>query len=180
MTLGDGVFPLVALAEGKDAAAYAVLRTGGGRPPPVSVRPAELDRRVLGYDTLVPAASVALPERREDRVVRLSLTGGMMGYDWRIDGARFDHTSVAHVVAAGQRVRLDYVNDTRMFHPMHLHGHTFALGGPSGSRKDTALVLPGRTVSTWFDADSPGRWMVHCHNAYHAEAGMMTLLGYQA
>jgi FtsP/CotA-like multicopper oxidase with cupredoxin domain len=29
------------------------------------------------------------------------------------------------------------------------------------------------------DADNPGRWMVHCHNVYHAEGGMMTLLGYQ-
>ena len=27
-------------------------------------------------------------------------------------------------------------------------------------------------------ADNPGRWMIHCHNAYHAEAGMMTRLEY--
>ena len=32
---------------------------------------------------------------------------------------------------------------------------------------------------TRLDADNPGRWMIHCHNTYHAEAGMMTLLGYQ-
>jgi FtsP/CotA-like multicopper oxidase with cupredoxin domain len=30
-----------------------------------------------------------------------------------------------------------------------------------------------------FAADNPGRWMVHCHNLYHAEAGMMTLLSYR-
>ena len=29
-----------------------------------------------------------------------------------------------------------------------------------------------------FAADNPGQWMVHCHNAYHAEAGMMTRLDY--
>lgn len=29
-TLGDGVFPLVALAEGKDATALALVRTGAG------------------------------------------------------------------------------------------------------------------------------------------------------
>jgi FtsP/CotA-like multicopper oxidase with cupredoxin domain len=29
-----------------------------------------------------------------------------------------------------------------------------------------------------FDADNPGRWMVHCHNAYHQAAGMMATLGY--
>ncbi|MBI0379850.1 multicopper oxidase domain-containing protein, partial [Streptomyces albiflaviniger] len=22
-------------------------------------------------------------------------------------------------------------------------------------------------------------WMVHCHNVYHSESGMMTILGYQ-
>jgi FtsP/CotA-like multicopper oxidase with cupredoxin domain len=26
----------------------------------------------------------------------------------------------------------------------------------------------------------PGRWMVHCHNGYHADAGMMTMIGYRA
>ncbi len=65
-----------------------------------------------------------------------------------------------------------------MWHPMHLHGHTFALTG-TGVRKDTAIVLPKKTLSTVFDADNPGIWMLHCHNIYHAEAGMMTLLGYQ-
>jgi FtsP/CotA-like multicopper oxidase with cupredoxin domain len=35
-------------------------------------------------------------------------------------------------------------------------------------------------LTTLFDADNPGRRMVHCHNVYHAEAGMMTMLGYRA
>ena len=30
VTLGDGVFPLTALAEGKNATALALVRTGGG------------------------------------------------------------------------------------------------------------------------------------------------------
>jgi multicopper oxidase len=70
------------------------------------------------------------------------------------------------------------VNTTMMFHPVHLHGHTFAVGDPEGPRKDTAIVLPGQTLGVLFDADNPGLWMVHCHNVYHAEAGMMTMLGY--
>jgi len=34
-----------------------------------------------------------------------------------------------------------------MFHPMHLHGHTFALTGRTGTgiRKDTVNVLPMQT-----------------------------------
>jgi FtsP/CotA-like multicopper oxidase with cupredoxin domain len=80
----------------------------------------------------------------------------------------------------GQRVRVVFANATAMYHPMHLHGHTFA-AGPSGTRKDTVLVLPGQQVACDFDADNPGQWMAHCHNLYHAaESGMMAVLGYQA
>jgi FtsP/CotA-like multicopper oxidase with cupredoxin domain len=60
---------------------------------------------------------------------------------------------------------------------MHLHGHTFALAD-GGLRKDTAIVLPGQTLEVDFDAVNPGQWMVHCHNLYHGEAGMMAALGY--
>ncbi len=28
-------------------------------------------------------------------------------------------------------------------------------------------------------ADNPGQWLVHCHNLYHGESGMMTVLSYQ-
>ncbi len=61
---------------------------------------------------------------------------------------------------------------------MHLHGHTFAVY-QAGPRKDTAIVLPGQTLPVVFDADNLGLWMIHCHNIYYAEAGMMNQLGYQ-
>jgi FtsP/CotA-like multicopper oxidase with cupredoxin domain len=32
----------------------------------------------------------------------------------------------------------------------------------------------------FLDADNPGQWMMHCHNAYHGEAGMMTNVAYKA
>jgi FtsP/CotA-like multicopper oxidase with cupredoxin domain len=68
-----------------------------------------------------------------------------------------------------------------MWHPMHLHGHTFQVVKPDGSpgpRKDTAFVLPKRKVSVTLIADNPGIWMMHCHNTYHQEAGMMTSMNY--
>jgi FtsP/CotA-like multicopper oxidase with cupredoxin domain len=34
-----------------------------------------------------------------------------------------------------------------------------------------AIRDPART-------DNPGTWMLHCHNTYHQEAGMMTSLNY--
>ena len=177
VTLGDGVFPLVAVAEGKNAAARAVVRTGPGRPPPAATRPRELDGRIIGYADLHPTDQARLPGAAPQRTIRLALTGGMRRYDWAINGKPY-RRDIIEPVRAGERVRIDYVNTTDMWHPMHLHGHTFAVGA-TGVRKDTAVVLPKQTLTTVFDADNPGIWMIHCHNVYHAEAGMMTLLGYR-
>ncbi len=80
-------------------------------------------------------------------------------------------------IKSGQRVRLRFRNDTKMFHPMHLHGHTFQVGA-SGPRKDTVIVLPKQTVEVDFDATNPGQWLTHCHNLYHGEAGMMAVVSY--
>ncbi|MEU1458195.1 multicopper oxidase domain-containing protein, partial [Streptomyces avermitilis] len=41
------------------------------------------------------------------------------------------------------------------------------------------LVLPHHKLVIDFDADNPGLWMLHCHNQYHSETGMMTILGYR-
>jgi FtsP/CotA-like multicopper oxidase with cupredoxin domain len=67
-----------------------------------------------------------------------------------------------------------------MPHPLHVHGHTFQIGpaGGTGPRKDTVLVPAMGAVDVNLTADNPGKWMVHCHNAYHMEAGMMTRLDY--
>ncbi|MEV4872029.1 multicopper oxidase family protein [Streptomyces syringium] len=173
----DGVFPLTALAEGKKRSALALLRTGGGAAPDADVRPKELEAAPLTADRLRADRSVALGERRPDRTITLRLTGSMAKYDWAINGEKYA-PEPRHLVGSGERVRLVFVNDTEMWHPMHLHGHTFALPG-RGPRKDTAIVLPGRRLAVDFDADNPGRWMVHCHNVYHSESGMMTVLGYR-
>ncbi|MER8006661.1 multicopper oxidase family protein [Streptomyces sp. NPDC094149] len=181
VTLGDGVFPLVALAEGKNATGLAVIRTGSGSTPTATVHPKELDGMLIAAAQLRAADDVRLASKKADRVHRIELTGSMMTYNWAINGRRFDMNSpAAHpiTVEEGQRVRLDFVNTTTMWHPMHLHGHTYQLGA-DGPRKDTTIVLPKKTVSVFFDADNPGQWMLHCHNAYHGEAGMMALVAYQ-
>ena len=67
---------------------------------------------------------------------------------------------------------------TMMFHPMHVHGHTGLRA--TGARKDTVIVRPMQSVEVDLDADNPGQWATHCHNIYHAEAGMMTTLSYRA
>lgn len=182
VTVKDGVFPLTALAEGKKASAQALLRTGGGTAPAGAVRPGELDGRLLTADKLRADGSVALAAKEPDRTVKLQLTGGMEKYDWAFDKKPYRAGSdQRHPVRAGERVRLVFSNSTSMWHPVHLHGHTFGLANVvGGPRKDTAIVLPNGTLTVDFDADNPGLWMVHCHNVYHSEAGMMTVLGYRS
>ncbi|WP_030802236.1 multicopper oxidase family protein [Streptomyces sp. NRRL S-337] len=177
VTAKDGVFPLTALAEGKKQSAMALLRTGGGASPTPSTRPKELSGKLLQAGQLTADGSVRLKSGKADRTVKLKLTGSMAKYDWAINGKKYDPAQ-RYPVRAGERVRLSFVNRTTMWHPMHLHGHTFALPG-GGPRKDTAIVLPGQNLDVDFDADNPGLWMIHCHNVYHAESGMMTVLGYR-
>jgi FtsP/CotA-like multicopper oxidase with cupredoxin domain len=178
VTLGDGVFPLVAAAEGKGGAALALVRTASGTAPGPTVRPAELHGHVLDYAQLRPADSVRLASRPVDRVLKLTLNGGMTRYNWAINGQQYTAGDIGYAIRHGERIRLIYANTTSMWHPMHLHGHAFALRDGTGPRKDTVAVLPHQTVTVQFDADNPGRWMTHCHNVYHEAAGMMAAIGY--
>jgi len=177
VTLQDGVFALVASAEGKHGQGRAVVRTGPGRTPPVDVHPAELDRRVLLGTDLAVVEQVALSARHVDREHDVALSGSMATYRWTINGKTFPDTAPL-IVKQGERVRLNFQNRSMMFHPMHVHGHTFALR-EGGARKDTVIVRPMQTVTVDLDADNPGQWATHCHNIYHAEAGMMTTLSYE-
>ena len=182
LTLGDGAFPLVASAEGKSGHGLAVVRTAGGAAPTAAAVPTELGGRVLTVADLSPAASVTLPAKRVDRSHDLLLGGSMREYRWTINGRTFDEQQPLEV-REGERVRLRMRNATMMFHPMHVHGHTFAVvdgTGRPGVRKDTVVVRPMQTVLVDLDATNPGQWMTHCHNAYHGEAGMMTTLSYRA
>ncbi|MFG2141370.1 multicopper oxidase family protein [Streptomyces sp. NPDC048650] len=177
VTAKDGVFPLTALAEGKNRTALALLRTGGGAAPGPSVRPKNLDGKLVTADRLRAAESVRAVARRADRTLDFVLSGTMEKFDWALNGKQYTPTE-RYPVEAGERVRLAFHNHSRMWHPMHLHGHTFALPG-GGARKDTTIVLPGSTVNVDFEADNPGLWMLHCHNIYHSESGMMTTVGYR-
>jgi len=178
VTVGDGVFPLVALAEGKQGNAFALVRSAAGTPPTASARPAELAGKVLLSTDLTAADAVRLKAKSVDRTHDLLLSGSMAPYRWTINGKTFPDTDPLPM-EAGQRVRLQFQNMSMMFHPMHVHGHTFALV-KGGARKDTVIVRPMQTVEVDLDANNPGQWATHCHNIYHAETGMMTTLSYQS
>ena len=129
---------------------------------------------------MVAAESVRLPEGKADRTYKVTLGGGDAGYVWTMNGKPHGRHKPLEV-RQGERIRLDFTNSTTMFHPMHLHGHTFQVinpGGAAGARKDTTIVRPNERVSVEFIADNPGQWMIHCHNNYHQEGGMMLTLSY--
>jgi len=180
VTAGNGVFPLVASAEGKNALARALLATAAGSPPDPGFQPPELTKRVGIIDMFTATPDVDLRSGKADVDLSANLSGGMMRYDWAINGAPYGRNQPLQI-RQGQRATLTFTNTTMMWHPMHLHGHTFQIvkpDGTSGARKDTTIVLPMRTVSVQLIADNPGIWMMHCHNTYHQEAGMMTSLNY--
>jgi FtsP/CotA-like multicopper oxidase with cupredoxin domain len=177
VTLADGVFPLVAVAEGKTGQALAVIRTGAGRAPAATVQPPELHRQVLLGRHLRASEAARLPTKTVDRTHTLRLAGAMSPYLWTINGRTFPQSRPLPIVQ-GERVRLRFSNQSMMFHPMHLHGHSFAVSG-GGPRKDTVIVRPMETLDVEFDATNPGQWVSHCHNIYHAERGMMTTLSYR-
>src|SRR6266508_3634586 len=175
VTLGDGAFPLVAVAEGKGGQGMAVVRTAA------RATPGELRRRLLRMSDLRAAETVALPDRHPDRAHDVVLEGDMMQWRWTING--HGGGDMAELPASrGERLRLRFVNLSSMFHPMHVHGHTFQVrdGSGRGPRKDTVIVLPLETVVADLEADNPGRWLTHCHNLYHSESGMMAVLDYPA
>ena len=180
VTAQEGVFPVVAQPEGKtDPAAMAVLRTGAGTVT-ADAAGEKLRGRLVRYDDLVATDAVALRAREPDRELRMTLTMSDSGRRWLINGRAYpDHQPLQ--VSSDERIRLVLENQSMMFHPMHLHGHTFALTHPDGRglRKDTVNVAPMQQLSVDFDSDNPGQWLAHCHNAYHAELGMMSSLSYQ-
>lgn len=180
VTARDGVFPLVAAAEGKDASTRALLVTAGGSPPAPDYAPPELRGRLGTVSAFTAPPESTFDSAPPDTELPVELGGSMASYDWTINGRSFTKAQPL-TVREGQRVAMTFRNSSMMWHPMHLHGHTFqVLGddGRPGARKDTLIVLPMERRRVIFAADNPGTWMLHCHNTYHQEGGMMATVAY--
>jgi FtsP/CotA-like multicopper oxidase with cupredoxin domain len=137
--------------------------------------PALTSGKTLTYADLHPVN--APPAQAAGRPLGLTLSGGANGA-WTINGRVYrDAEPLAFRV--GERIRFQFRNMSMARHPMHLHGHFFQLvdratARVSGPIKDTVIVEPmmGAVDVEWV-ADNPGRWLLHCHHAYHMEMGMM-------
>jgi CopA family copper-resistance protein len=132
--------------------------------------------RALKYSdlrSLTPQKDLREPTR--EIVVRLG--GSMERYVWTLNGAKAEHASPIEL-KYGERVKITFVNETMMAHPMHLHGMFVQLvNGQPGERlpnKHIVSVAPGQSYSALLTADEPGEWAFHCHLLYHMAAGMMT------
>ncbi len=134
--------------------------------------------RVLVYTdlrSLQPRAEVRPP----DREIELHITGNMERYIWGFDGKTFSEAAAPIAFKLGERVRLTFVNDTMMDHPMHLHGMWSEPENGAGAyrpKKHTINVKPAERLSLDIEADAPGFWAMHCHILYHMEAGMFRVV----
>ncbi|MEY4849090.1 MAG: hypothetical protein RLZZ331_94 [Pseudomonadota bacterium] len=131
--------------------------------------------RVLSMRDLValqPKADAAAPTR--EIIVRLQ--GNMERYIWTLNGHKFGEGPPIDV-RFGERVRVTFINESMMAHPMHLHGMFFEVenGQAPGlmPEKNVIVVAPGRTQSIILTANEAGEWPLHCHLLYHMNSGMM-------
>ncbi|WP_104017593.1 copper resistance system multicopper oxidase [Roseovarius nitratireducens] len=129
--------------------------------------------KFLSYTDL-RAARPLYRNRTPSRTIELRLTGNMERYIWSINDVKFDDADPI-VLNYGERVRIRFINETMMAHPMHLHGMWSIVDTGQGARnpiKHTVSVQPGVTSDIEVEVDAPGQWAFHCHLSYHADGGM--------
>lgn len=112
------------------------------------------------------------------------LNDGSHGYT--VNGKGFPATEPI-VAKRGQKVRIRFMNEGMMIHPMHLHGMhmtVIAKDGwdqPAPWKCDTLNIAPGERWDVIVSCTNPGTWAFHCHILPHAESehgmfGMVTAL----
>ncbi len=129
-------------------------------------------RRVLTYADLKNRYSTK-HDKKPDREIVLHLTGNMERYMWSINGIRYADAKPLQF-HYGERLRITFINDTMMNHPMHLHGLWSDLETGDDNhlvKKHTIIVQPGSKISYRVTVDAKGAWAYHCHLLYHM-AGM--------
>lgn len=184
-----GAWAIVAAPAGEpQRAARAVLRyrdAAGASNPPLDFVPDELRGKLLDLDDLMSPEASDFPRVADepDRELNIVLSGGgEHSYEWLINGKK--GLEEPFEIRAGERVRVSMRNRSMMWHPMHLHGHSFRVitggDGRNAPVKDTVLVKPMMHGRAEFEflADNPGNWLFHCHHAYHLAAGMERLFKY--
>jgi FtsP/CotA-like multicopper oxidase with cupredoxin domain len=137
---------------------------------------------LLGAFIVEPRRPAAAHRADVDHV--MVLNDGSHGYT--LNGKGFPATEPI-VCTQGQTVRIRFMNEGMMIHPMHLHGMhmtVIAKDGwdqPAPWKCDTLNIAPGERWDVLVRATNPGTWAFHCHILPHAESehgmfGMVTAL----
>jgi FtsP/CotA-like multicopper oxidase with cupredoxin domain len=137
---------------------------------------------LLGAFIIEPRAPMPIENVSEDFV--MILNDGMHGYT--LNGKSFPATQPL-VAKLGDKVRIRFMNEGMMIHPMHLHGmHMTVITKdgwplPAPYRCDTLNIAPGERWDVIVNCNNPGTWAFHCHILPHAESehgmfGMVTAL----
>ena len=141
-----------------------------------------------GIDSQLQGAFIVDPPGRAPPPDRIFVLGSWAGPadDQRfittelrvINGVSWPHTERL-TYTVGDTVRMRWVNPTDGPHPMHLHGFYFdvtsrgswaadtAFAADDASRVVTEQPLSGGTFAMTWVPDEPGRWLLHCHVAFH-------------
>lgn len=138
----------------------------------------QITKGLLGAFIVTPKAG-DLPVAADVVIV---INDGPLGFT--LNGKSFPATQPI-VVQRGQRIRIRYMNEGQIIHPMHLHGFVQQVIAKDGRRlaqpylADTVNVAPGERYDVLVTASVRGVWALHCHILSHAESsrgmhGMVT------
>ncbi|MEO8199415.1 MAG: copper oxidase [Gemmatimonadota bacterium] len=139
----------------------------------------QVGRGLLGAFIVEPTDKRNEPKVDLDYV--MVLNDGFLGFT--LNGKSFPATEPV-VAKLGQTVRIRYMNEGMMIHPMHLHGMhmtVIAKDGwdqPAPWKCDTLNIAPGERWDVIVKATNPGVWAFHCHILPHAESehGMLGMV----
>ena len=158
-----------------------IIGPNGQEMDPAAMNQATMD--TLGPDAFAGATAAditAMPADAPVRELELRLTGDMQRYVWSFNGKTVREESTNRITR-GEVLRLRFINDTMMHHPLHLHGHFFRLlngRGDFAPLKHTVDVPPMGKAAIEFLANEKGDWVFHCHLLYHMKAGMTRVFSY--
>lgn len=142
----------------------------------------QVTKGLMGAFVIEPKDKSKEPATSAEYVMVLNDTG----IGLTINGRGFPYTQPISA-KLGDKIRVRYMNEGLLIHPMHLHGlpqlvvakDGYTLPQPFWS--DTVNVAPGERWDVIVDCDEPGVWAFHCHILTHAESargmfGMVTVL----
>jgi FtsP/CotA-like multicopper oxidase with cupredoxin domain len=126
---------------------------------------------LLGAFVVEPKEKAAHDRVDIDEV--LILNDGVHGYT--LNGKGFPATQPI-VAKLGQKLRIRFMNEGMMIHPMHLHGMHMTVVAkdgwdqPAPWKCDTLNIAPGERWDVIVNCNNPGTWAFHCHILPHAES----------